>query len=107
MNQLVALRDAMAAGNTAAVQGTRSNLDTSENLLVSSLSEQGAIQLRIEVAQAQHKARGDDLDRQISAETDADLPSTIVHLNQTTQAYEAALSSSATLLKMSLLDYLR
>ena len=107
MNQLVALRDAMSAGNTAAVQGTRANLDTSENLLVSSLSEQGAIQLRIGVAQAQQKTRGDDLSSQISAETDADLPTTIVHLNQTTQAYEAALSSSATLLKMSLLDYLK
>jgi flagellar hook-associated protein 3 FlgL len=107
MNQLVALRDALQAGSTSGVQATRANLDTSENLLVSALSEHGAVQLRIEVSQAQNKARGDELDRQISAEADADLPSTIVHLNQTTQAYEAALSSSATLMKMSLLDYLK
>ncbi len=107
MTQLIALRDALQTGSTAGVQATRANLDTSENLLVSALSEHGAVQLRIEVAQAQHKARGDELDRQVSAEADADLPSTIVNLNQTTQAYEAALSSSATLLKMSLLDYIR
>ena len=107
MNQLVALRDALLAGSTAGVQATRTNLDTTENLLVSALSQHGAIQLRIEVAQTQHRGRGDELDRQISLEADADLPSTIVNLNQTTQAYEAALSSSANLLKMSLLDYLR
>jgi flagellar hook-associated protein 3 FlgL len=107
MNQLVALRDALQSGSSAGVQATRPNLESSENLLVSSLSEHGAVQLRIEVAQTQHKVRGDELDRQISAEADADLPSTIVNLNQTTQAYEAALSSSATLMKMSLLDYIR
>jgi flagellin-like hook-associated protein FlgL len=59
------------------------------------------------VAQSQQRARIDELGRQISAEVDADLPATIVQLNQTTQAYEAALSSSATILKMSLLDYIR
>ncbi|MFA6286576.1 MAG: flagellin [Opitutaceae bacterium] len=107
MNRLVALRDALQSGDANAVQAVRPALDASENLLVSSLSEHGAIQLRIEVAQAQQSARLGELDRQISAEADADLPSTIVKLNQTTQAYEAALSSSATLLKMSLLDYIR
>lgn len=107
MTQLIALRDALTAGSTTGVQAVRTNLETSENLLVSALSEHGAIQLRIEVSQAKHKARGDELDRQVSMEADADLPTTIVHLNQTTQAYEAALSSSATLLKMSLLDYIR
>jgi flagellar hook-associated protein 3 FlgL len=71
------------------------------------LSEHGAIQLRIEIAQSQQQSRLDELERQISSEADADLPSTIVRLNQTTQAYEAALSSSATILKMSLLDYIR
>jgi len=107
MNQLAALRDALQAGDVAGTQATRAGLDTSENLLVASLSEHGAIQLRIEVAQAQQTARRDELTRQISNEAEIDLPSVIVRLNQTTQSYEAALSSSATLLKMSLLDYIR
>jgi len=107
MNQLVALRDALQAGNVAATQATRVGLESSENLLVGSLSEHGAIQLRIEVAQAQQTSRLSELTRQISNEAEIDLPSVIVRLNQTTQSYEAALSSSATLLKMSLLDYLR
>jgi len=107
MTRLVALRDALQSGNTAAVQAVRPNLENSEDVLVTSLSGHGAIQMRIEVAQSQQRARIDELGRQISAEVDADLPATIVQLNQTTQAYEAALSSSATILKMSLLDYIR
>lgn len=107
MNHLVALRDALQSGNSSAVQALRSNLENSEDLLVTALSDHGAIQLRIEVAQSQQRARTDELERQISIEADADLPATIVQLNQTTQAYEAALSSSATVLKMSLLDYIR
>jgi flagellar hook-associated protein 3 FlgL len=107
MNQLVALRDALQAGDTTATQATRAGLDTSETLLVGSLSEHGAIQLRIEVAQAQQTSRLDELERQISNEAEVDLSTVIVRLNQTTQSYEAALSSSSTLLKMSLLDYIR
>ncbi|MCX6938190.1 MAG: flagellar hook-associated protein FlgL [Verrucomicrobia bacterium] len=107
MNQLVALRDALNAGDTNATQATRAGLDTSENLLVSSLSEHGAIQLRIEVAQTQQRTRLDSIETAISADADVDLTSTIVRLNQTTQAYEAALSSGSTMLKMSLLDYLK
>ncbi len=107
MNQLVALRDALQTGDVAGTQATRARLDASENLLVGSLSEHGAIQLRIEVAQAQQTSRLGELTRQISNEAEIDLPSVIVRLNQTTQSYEAALSSSASLLKLSLLDYLR
>ena len=107
MNQLVALRDALNAGDTTATQATRDDFNDSENLIVSALSEHGAVQLRIEVAQTQQRSRLDGIETQISADADADITSTIVRLNQTTQAYEAALSSGASMLKMSLLDYLR
>ena len=104
LNRLVSLRDALAAGDASAVRAVRPGLEDSENLLVGALSEHGAVQLRIEVAQIQQKARIDELERQISAEADADVTASIVQLNQ---AYEAALSSSASILKLSLLDYLR
>lgn len=107
MNQLVALRDALSAGDSAAIGGLRAGLDASEDLVVDAISSQGAVQLRIEVAQAQQKSRLQEIERQISADADADLPEVIVRLNQTSQAYEAALSSSSTILKLSLLDYLR
>ena len=107
INRLVALRDALASGDASAVQATRGDLEASEDLLVSSLSEHGAVQLRIEVSQTQQRSRLDEIERQISSEADIDLPSAVVRLSQTTQAYEAALSSAATILKMSLMDYIR
>jgi flagellar hook-associated protein 3 FlgL len=107
INQLVALRDALVAGDATAVAATRPQLEGSENLLVNALSEHGAIELRIEVNQAQQLARGDNLDQLISNEVDADLPETVVRLGQTSTAYEAALSSATKILQMSLLDYLR
>jgi len=107
INQLVALRDALSSGDSNAVQATRAPLVTAEDDLVNALSEHGAIQLRIDISKFQQQSRIDELNRQISDESDADLPSTIVKLNQSSQAYDAALSSASTILKMSLLDYLR
>jgi len=42
----------------------------------------------------------------VSGEVDADMPSTIVALNQAQTAYQAALQSSAKIMKISLLDYI-
>ncbi|HEY0945610.1 MAG TPA: flagellin [Opitutaceae bacterium] len=107
INQLVALRDALGGGDAAAVNGLRPSLEASEDLLVSSLSEHGSVQLRIEVSKARQQSRLDELERLISSEADADITATVVELSQATTAYEAALASSADILKMSLLDYLR
>jgi flagellar hook-associated protein 3 FlgL len=106
INNLVALRDALNTGTSTAVSATQPNLETSENLLVNSLSEQGAIQLRIEVNQKQQQARADEIEKLVSNEADADLSSTVVKLSQTSTAYQAALSSATKILSLSLLDYL-
>jgi flagellar hook-associated protein 3 FlgL len=107
INQLITLRDALNTGTSTAVSAVQPNLLASENLLVNSLSEHGAIQLRIEINQKQQQSRSDQLDKLVSNEADADLASTVVKLSQTSTAYEAALSSSSKILQMSLLDYLR
>lgn len=106
INGLVALRDAMLAGDASAVTAARPALDTAENLLVDSLAQHGAVQLRIEVSQTQQQTRADDIEKLISSEADADLPETVVRLSQTSTAYEAALSSTTKILQLSLLDYL-
>lgn len=107
INRLVALRDQLQAGDAAGVAALRGPLETSEDRLVAALSEHGAVQLRIELTRERQQARLIELDRLASAEADVDLPATIVRLNQTSQAYEAALASAANFLRMSLLDYLR
>lgn len=107
INNLVSLRDALNTGVSTNVTAVQPNLETSENLLVNSLSEHGAIELRIQVNQKQMQSRSDEIEKLVSNEADADLSTTVVKLNQTSIAYEAALSSATRIMQMSLLDYLK
>ena len=106
INRLVALRDALTANDTAAVSAAQTNLIDSEDLLVSSLAEHGGVQTRIESNRAQLLDRAQNLEQLVSAETDVDLPTTIVRLNQSQTAYQAALQSAANIMRISLLDYI-
>jgi flagellar hook-associated protein 3 FlgL len=107
LNSLVALRDALTTNNTAGVSTAQAGLLSGEDNLVSALAEHGGIQSRIEANQAQQKDRADNLESLVSNETDADLPTTIVKLNQTQTAYQAALQSAANIMRISLLDYIK
>ena len=107
INHLVNLRDALETGTGAAVQAVRPTLETSENDFLITLSGIGAKQTRLEADRNQNESRFAELDRLTSAETDADLPSTVVQLTQAQTAYQAALQSGSRILSMSLLDYIR
>ena len=107
MNQLVALRNGLQAGDTAATQATTAPLTTASDTIVNALSEQGAVQSRIQITQTQQQSRLTELGQEISNASSADLPSTIVKLNQTSQAYQAALAASSKFMSTSLLDYLK
>ena len=107
LTSLIALRDALNSGVSTNVSAAQPGLETAENLLVNSLSEQGAVQLRIEVAQSQQTSRSTNIEKQVSNEADADMATSAVKLSQTSTAYEAALSSATKILQMSLLDYLK
>ena len=107
MNQMVSLRDAMTAKDSTAIDTARNNIITGEDGFISALAENGAVQTRIEVNQSQQKSRGDSLVSLVSSETSADLPNTIVRLNQAQTSYQAALQSAATIMRISLLDYIK
>lgn len=107
LNQLVTLRDAMTARDSVAVAATKTPLGASEDLLVSAMADHGGIEMRIEINQTQQQSRGDDLEKLVSNEADADLPSVIVKLNQTQVAYQASLQSAANIMRISLLDYIK
>ena len=104
---LVALRNALGSGNVAAVAGSRSLLDGAENALLGAVSENGAIELRVQASRLQQQARAETLDQLVSRESDADLAETMVRLGQATTAYEASLSSANRILQLSILDYLK
>ena len=86
INNLVALRDALNSGSTSNVSAAQVGLADSEDLLVGALADNGGIQTRIEASQAQQADRTTSIDQLISSETSADLPATIVKLNQTQTA---------------------
>lgn len=107
LNELVALRDALATNDSAGLAAAQTNLINGEDTFVSALANTGAVQVRIEVNRAQQQSRGDSLVSLVASETNADLPDTIVRLNQSQVAYQAALQSAASIMKISLLDYIR
>ncbi|MES2695509.1 MAG: flagellin, partial [Verrucomicrobiota bacterium] len=106
ITQLVALRDGLTANSSTAVSAAQSGLIASEDGLVTALAEHGGVQTRIEANRSQQLERADNIESLVSAEVDADLPSTIVRLNQTQTAYQAALQSAANIMRVSLLDYI-
>lgn len=107
INNLIALRDALNSGSNSAVSAAQVGLTNSEDLLVSALADNGGVQTRIEASQAQQADRTTSIGQLISSETSADLPATIVKLNQTQTAYQAALQSAANIMRLSLLDYIK
>jgi len=107
INNLIALRDALNSGSTTAVAASQPALNSSEDLLVSAIADNGGVQTRIAASQSQQADRTTSVDQLISSETSADLPATIVKLNQAQTAYQAALQSASNIMKLSLLDYVR
>ena len=107
-NHLISLQTNLRAGNRAAITATdQANLaQDGENFLVH-IGDNGAIQQRLETTDALAGKRSLSLEKAVSQEADADLAQTIVRLNQTQTAYQAALQSGARILGQSLLDYLR
>jgi flagellar hook-associated protein 3 FlgL len=105
LNTLVALRDALKSGDSNNVAAAQPALAQGEDALIGAIADNGGVQTRIEAALSQQTDRATSLDSLVSSETDADLPTTIVKLNQTQTAYQAALQSAANIMRLSLLDY--
>jgi flagellar hook-associated protein 3 FlgL len=107
LNNLISLRDALQNGSASGVQATQGALHNSEDDLLTTISGIGATQTRLEADSADSQARFAELQKLTSAETDIDLPQTVVKLTQSQTAYQAALESSAKMMQTSLLDYIR
>lgn len=107
-NHLIALQDHLRTGNTGAIaDADRAALRRDEDNFIYHLGSNGAIQTRLEAAASAAGARMLALREGMTNETGADLTESIVQLSRAQTAYQAALSSGAGILKMSLMDYLR
>jgi flagellar hook-associated protein 3 FlgL len=104
---LISLRDHLQAGDAAGVATDRAGLERDEDNFIYHYGLNGAIQSRLEVSAKRMSDESLSLEGKVSQEVDADLAETLVRLNETQSAYQAALQSGATILKVSLMDYLR
>ena len=105
---LISFQNHLLAADTAAIGATdRSQLAADEENLLVHFSTNGVIQARLESTQAAGDTRSLALEGLVSREADADMAETMVRLNQTQSAYQAALQSGARLMSLSLLDFIR
>ncbi|MFA6545366.1 MAG: hypothetical protein WCS99_13190 [Limisphaerales bacterium] len=105
---LISLQNNLLAGNTSAVSAVdRPQLASDEDNLIQHMGINGALQARLETAVSQRDDSALALEKQVSSEADADLSQTIVRLNATMTAYQAALQGGGRAMNLSLLDYIR
>jgi flagellar hook-associated protein 3 FlgL len=106
INNLISLRDALNSGDTTAVSNTQQGLTDGENVIVSAIATNGAVQGQIQAAQTQQTTDTTNLQSDLSSEIDADLPTTITQLDQAQTAYQAALQSAVSTMQLSILNYI-
>ncbi len=107
-NHLIDLQNRLLSGDTDGIAATtRTALRADGDNLLGQLSSNATLQGRLEVASASAAGRASSIEKQVSNEADADLAQTLVKLNETQLAYQAALQTSGKILSMSLLDYIR
>ena len=105
---MIALQNDLLAGNTTAIANTdRPQLAQDEQNLTLHIANNAVLQARLEAANSIASSRAAAVDKLISGEADADLAQTLVRLNETQTAYQAALQSGGRILSLSLLDYLQ
>lgn len=105
INNLVALRDALQSGDSTSIGAAASSLSGDEDTITSAVAENGAVQARIQAEQTQLQSSATEVNSLISNDANADLPTTIVKLNQAQLAYQAALQTAASVMHLSLLNY--
>jgi len=106
INSMISLRDALNSGDATAISTANTSLANSEDTITGAVAENGAVQARIQSVQTQQQSNTTELNTLIGNDTNANLPSTIVELNQAQLAYQAALQSSASIMHVSILNYL-
>jgi len=106
LNSLVAMRNAIAAGDTDAISSAMDSLQTADDSIVDASSELGIVQSRLAILDARNAAKYSNYDNAEEIATSADENETTVKLLAAQNAYSAALQSAAKILDTTLLDYI-
>jgi flagellar hook-associated protein 3 FlgL len=107
-NHLISLQNNLLAGNKAAITSTDvPALRKDEDNILYQISNNGAAQTRLNSAATLAGDTSSSLDQMISKASNADIVQTMVQLNEAQNAYQAALSSGAKIMQLSLLNYIQ
>jgi len=105
---LIDVRDNLLAGDKTSLQTERlTELVDAQNQLLISVAALGATQNRMDSLTFNGEAYVQQLRVALSDSIDADYAETVVNLNAQTNAYQAALNSTARVIQPTLLDFLR
>jgi flagellar hook-associated protein 3 FlgL len=106
-NHLIQLQQDLTSGNKSAITSTDGkNLQNDESNMTYQVANNGNVQARLNTASSLASSQSTALATDISTASSADLVQTLTDLNQTQTAYQAALQSSASLMQLSILNYL-
>jgi flagellar hook-associated protein 3 FlgL len=106
-NHLISLQQDITSDNTTAISSTDSaNISKDETNVLGQVSANGVLLSHLQAASSSATTQGNNITTQVSGLTDADLATTITHLQQTETAFEAALETSSRVMAISLVDFL-
>ena len=106
INNMIAVRNALTAGNSSALNTAADSLNDSEDVLSNAAADNGATQLGIQSQQTQQQSNAAEVANLISTQADANLPTVITKLDQAQLAYQAAMETAAKVMQLSLVDYI-
>ncbi len=100
------LKDALASDDVDGIQTAMDNLDADFDHISKKISDVGSKMVRMEIKEAIFQDLKINNTERLSKIEDADLAEAIIDLEEKKLAYQAALSSSANVMQLSLVDYL-
>ncbi|MFO7729583.1 MAG: flagellar hook-associated protein 3 [Spirochaetia bacterium] len=107
-DMVIHLRDRLYAGDTIDIGGSAlKGIDLAQDKLLSSMSELGAQDERMQVALRRIEHEIPELQEQNSKEVDLDFTKAITDLKELEQAHKAALGAAGRIMQPTLLDFLR
>lgn len=106
INDMISLQSALNSGDQTQIDSANQALIGDEDTITNGVAENGAVQARIESEQTQQQSETTQLGTIISNDTSVNLPTTEVNLNQAELAYQAALQTAASVMHLSILNYI-
>jgi flagellar hook-associated protein 3 FlgL len=104
---LIALKNDLTSGNTAAIASTDApNLNKDQDNVINQIGANGVLQSTLQTVNDAATQQTNNINTQISNQTGINLPQVITQLNQVQTSFQAALQSGVMIMKLSILNYL-